>query len=108
MTVQYVLQPGHDYGREFDCGLKVVLDGVARPLLERSSCRLGPVQASTRGFYPLVVDAATVDALVEIAERAHARARQPQPGATSAVENRYPEMREALDWCLASGQPDKA
>ena len=56
----------------------------------------------------MVVDAATVDALVEIAERAHARTRQPPPGATSAVEDRYPEMREALDGCLAAGQPDKA
>ena len=29
MTVQYVLQPGYDYGKEFDSGLEVVLDGVA-------------------------------------------------------------------------------
>ena len=29
MTVQHVLQPGYDYGKEFDSGLKVVLDGVA-------------------------------------------------------------------------------
>jgi predicted ATPase len=56
----------------------------------------------------LAVDAATVAALVEVAERARARARQPQPGARSAVEDRYPEMREALDWCLASGHPEKA
>ena len=28
MTVQHVLQPGYDYGKEFDTGLKVVLDGV--------------------------------------------------------------------------------
>ena len=29
MTVKHVLQPGYDYGQEFDGGLKVVLDGVA-------------------------------------------------------------------------------
>ena len=29
MTVEHVLQPGYDYGKEFDSGLEVVLDGVA-------------------------------------------------------------------------------
>jgi AcrR family transcriptional regulator len=29
MTVEHVLQPGYDYSKEFDSGLKVVLDGVA-------------------------------------------------------------------------------
>jgi AcrR family transcriptional regulator len=29
LTVEHVLQPGYDYGHEFDSGLKVVLDGVA-------------------------------------------------------------------------------
>ncbi|WP_426567191.1 TetR/AcrR family transcriptional regulator [Angustibacter sp. McL0619] len=35
MTVEHVLQPGYDYGKEFDSGLKVVLDGVATLLDER-------------------------------------------------------------------------
>jgi AcrR family transcriptional regulator len=35
MTVQYVLQPGYDYGNEFDSGLKVVLDGIAGLLVQR-------------------------------------------------------------------------
>jgi AcrR family transcriptional regulator len=35
MTVQYVLQPGYDYGNEFDSGLKVVLDGIAGLLRDR-------------------------------------------------------------------------
>jgi AcrR family transcriptional regulator len=35
MTVEYVLQPGYDYGNEFDSGLDVVLDGVAALLVER-------------------------------------------------------------------------
>jgi len=35
LTVEYVLQPGYDYGNEFDSGLKVVLDGVAALLDER-------------------------------------------------------------------------
>jgi hypothetical protein len=34
MTVEHVLEPGFDYGNEFDSGLKVVLDGVAL-LVER-------------------------------------------------------------------------
>ncbi len=29
LTVEHVLQPGYDYGEEFDTGLGVVLDGVA-------------------------------------------------------------------------------
>ena len=35
LTVQHVLQPGYDYGKEFDTGLEVVLDGVAGLLIER-------------------------------------------------------------------------
>ncbi len=35
MTVEYVLKPGYDYGREFDSGLKVMLDGLAQLLIER-------------------------------------------------------------------------
>jgi hypothetical protein len=34
MTVEHVLEPGFDYGNEFDSGLTVVLDGVAL-LVER-------------------------------------------------------------------------
>jgi AcrR family transcriptional regulator len=29
LTVEHVLKPGYDYGKEFDTGLTVVLDGVA-------------------------------------------------------------------------------
>ena len=35
LTVEHVLQPGYDYGKEFDSGLKVVLDGVAGLLDEQ-------------------------------------------------------------------------
>ena len=35
LTVEHVLEPGYDYGKEFDSGLKVVLDGVAALLIER-------------------------------------------------------------------------
>ena len=34
LTVEHVLQPGYEYGKEFDSGLSVVLDGVAT-LLDR-------------------------------------------------------------------------
>jgi hypothetical protein len=29
LTAQYVLQPGYDYGNEFDFGLDLILDGLA-------------------------------------------------------------------------------
>ena len=29
LTLEHVLQPGYDYGQEFDSGLEVVLNGVA-------------------------------------------------------------------------------
>jgi AcrR family transcriptional regulator len=32
MTVEHVLQPGYDYGKEFDSGLMLVLNGVATML----------------------------------------------------------------------------
>ena len=35
LTVQHILQPGYDYGNEFDSGLKVVLDGIAGLLVQR-------------------------------------------------------------------------
>jgi tetratricopeptide (TPR) repeat protein len=54
------------------------------------------------------VDAATADALVEIAEESRARVRKQDPGATGPVEDRYPEMLEALDWYLDSGRPGPA
>src|SRR3954452_21199493 len=34
LTVEHVLKPGYDYGKEFDSGLNVVLDGVAASLIE--------------------------------------------------------------------------
>ncbi len=54
------------------------------------------------------MDAATAEALVEIAEAARARSRQQDPGAAASVEDRYPEMLDALDWHLTSGQPEAA
>ncbi len=32
MTTSYVLQPGYDFGDEFEFGLDVILDGLARSL----------------------------------------------------------------------------
>ena len=34
MTVEHILKPGYDYGKEFDSGLKVVLEGVAALLVQ--------------------------------------------------------------------------
>jgi AcrR family transcriptional regulator len=33
LTVQHILQPGYDYGAEFEYGLDLILDGLARALL---------------------------------------------------------------------------
>lgn len=52
------------------------------------------------------MDTSTAAALLEIAEDARARARQQDPAANRLVEDRYPELLEALDWHLAVGQPD--
>ena len=30
LTVEHVLQPGYDYGNEFDFGLDLILDGLER------------------------------------------------------------------------------
>jgi len=54
------------------------------------------------------VDAATAADLAGIAEESRARARRVQPDATAPVEERYPELLEALDWHLAVGQPEQA
>jgi hypothetical protein len=35
MTLEHVLKPGYDYGKEFDSGLQAVLDGVAAMLTDR-------------------------------------------------------------------------
>jgi tetratricopeptide (TPR) repeat protein len=54
------------------------------------------------------VDVATADALVEIAEESRAGLRRQEPDAHRPVEDRYPEIREALDWYVDSGQQDAA
>ncbi len=54
------------------------------------------------------MDAATADALVEIAVEAQARTRRQDLGAHAEVEARYPEMLDALDWYLDAGRPDAA
>ena len=54
------------------------------------------------------MDAATADTLVGIAEEARARLRRQDPAAAVPVEERYPEMLQALDWYLDGGQPDVA
>jgi hypothetical protein len=35
MTVEHVLKPGYDFGKEFDSGVQAVLDGVAAMLIDR-------------------------------------------------------------------------
>jgi hypothetical protein len=30
LTIEHVLRPGYDYGREFDFGLDLILDGLER------------------------------------------------------------------------------
>lgn len=54
------------------------------------------------------MDAATAAALLEVAQDARARARQHDPLANGPVEDRYPQMLEALDWHLTVDQPEAA
>ncbi|GEL99979.1 tetratricopeptide repeat protein [Cellulomonas terrae] len=54
------------------------------------------------------MDAAAAAALLEVAEDARARARRQDPLANRQVEDRYPELLEAIDWHLAVGQRDAA
>ena len=54
------------------------------------------------------MDAVTANALVDIAEDVRARLRQQEPDAARRVEERYPEMLEALDWCVGHGHTDVA
>lgn len=54
------------------------------------------------------MDATTAAALLDVAEDARVRARRQDPVANRLVEDRYPEMLEALDWHLAVGQPGAA
>ena len=43
LTLEHVLQPGYDYGDEFEFGLDLILNG-----LERARDRAQPAPASTR------------------------------------------------------------
>ncbi len=35
LTIEHVLQPGYDYGDEFEFGLELILDGLAAALADR-------------------------------------------------------------------------
>jgi hypothetical protein len=41
MATEYILQPGYDFGDEFEYGLNVILDALTRsvPEASRVSCR---------------------------------------------------------------------
>ena len=52
------------------------------------------------------VDAQTADELLAIAEEARAGSRREDPEAAAAIEARYPEMLEVLEWSLEAAQPD--
>ena len=54
------------------------------------------------------MDAATAHGLAEVAAEARARLRRQEPDAAHRVEERYPEMLEALEWYVGEGQPDAA
>jgi tetratricopeptide (TPR) repeat protein len=54
------------------------------------------------------VDAQTADDLLAIVEDARERTRREDPTGAALVEERYPQMHEALDWYLEASQPDQA
>ena len=67
-------------------------------------------EAATASASPMLrhMDAAAADALTEIAQDAHARLRRQEPESARPVEERYPEMLQALAWYIDAGQPDAA
>lgn len=52
------------------------------------------------------MDQRTVDSLVAIAEDARAGIRREDPGSAAAIEARYADMLEVLEWSLQAGEPD--
>jgi tetratricopeptide (TPR) repeat protein len=58
------------------------------------------------GPYDPAVDLRTAESLVAIAEDARAGIRREDPEAAAAIEVRYADMLEVLEWSLAAGQPD--
>ena len=42
LTAEHVLQPGYDYGREFDFGLELILDGLERSTQHRATRETTP------------------------------------------------------------------
>ena len=54
------------------------------------------------------MDAATADALVQVAEASQAASRREEPDAELPVEAQYPRMLEALGWYLDRGDLDAA
>src|SRR6266508_2270956 len=40
LTTEHVLQPGYDYGKEFECGLDLILDGLERLLTKTDAACL--------------------------------------------------------------------
>ena len=45
LTLEHVLQPGYDYGNEFEFGLDLILDGLERA---RDTCPAGTAPARGR------------------------------------------------------------
>jgi non-specific serine/threonine protein kinase len=54
------------------------------------------------------VDARSAVSLLAIAEKARTGMRASDSAALETVEARYPEIREAMDWCLEHGHADDA
>jgi tetratricopeptide (TPR) repeat protein len=54
------------------------------------------------------VDQPTADNLLATAEEGRARLRREDPESAAMIEGRYPEMLDALDWYLDTGQSDSA
>jgi non-specific serine/threonine protein kinase len=52
------------------------------------------------------VDPSTADSLVAIAEDARAGIRREDPNSAAAIEARYADMLEVLEWSLEAGHPD--
>ena len=56
LTTEHVLQPGYDYGSEFEFGLNLILDGLERVNARSRRARGNPLAASPPASVPGLAD----------------------------------------------------
>ena len=75
-------------------------------MVSHAARRLSGAGNPLREPYDPAVDLRTAESLVVIAEDARAGIRREDPESAAAIEARYADMLEVLEWSLGAGQPD--